>query len=335
MNVLITGGAGYIGSHTAKELWKHGHVPVTVDNLSRGHEWAVKWGPLEHVDLIDRVRLRRVFDTYSIGAVIHFAAFAYVGESMGTPSEYFRNNVVNTLNVLDAMREFGVSNIVFSSTCATYGDPQYLPLTELHPQSPVNPYGESKLMVERMLKWYERAYRIKYTALRYFNAAGADPDGEIGELHDPEPHLIPRAIAAALGRAPKVDVYGSDYDTCDGTAVRDYIHVADLASAHRLALKRMCEGAPGDTFNLGTGQGHSVMQVIRAVEQVGNRRVPYRLSPRRSGDPATLVADPRKAQALLGWNASLSSLETIVETAWNWQTSGRGSGIEVMHAVTR
>lgn len=320
MQILITGGAGYIGSHTAKRLAQAGYEPVVLDNLRHGHRWAVRWGPLVEMDLGDREGLARVFRNYRITAVIHFAAFAYVGESMREPAAYFRNNVVNTLNLLDAMREGGVGRIVFSSTCATYGDPHEIPIPENHPQQPVNPYGESKLMVERLLEWYGQAYGLGWTALRYFNAAGADPDGEIGEVHDPETHLIPRAIAAAMGDLPALDLFGTDYDTPDGTAVRDYIHVTDLADAHVQALLQLNQGGgPSTAFNLGTGCGHSVREVLSMVEQVGRRKVPVNESPRRAGDPPMLVANPEKACRELAWTPCLSSLAQIVETAWKWQ----------------
>ncbi len=318
MQVLVTGGAGYIGSHSAKELARAGYEPVVLDNLRHGHDWAVRWGPLIQMDLGDATGLRNVFRDYRIGAVIHFAAYAYVGESMRMPAEYFRNNVVNTVNLLDAMRSAGVNRIVFSSTCATYGNPQRIPMAEDHPQQPVNPYGESKLMVERLLKWYGEAYGLHWTALRYFNAAGADPDGEIGEVHDPETHLIPNAIAAAHGDLPAMELFGTDYDTPDGTAVRDYIHVTDLASAHSKALQRLIRGGASGAFNLGTGRGHSVRQVIAMVEKVGRQRVPLRERPRRAGDPPVLVADASLAARELNWTPEHSSLETVVETGWNW-----------------
>ncbi len=321
MQVLVTGGAGYIGSHTAKHLAENGDQPVVLDNLRHGHAWAVRWGPLIEMDLADREGLRSVFQRHRIDAVIHFAAFAYVGESMQAPAEYFRNNVVNTLNLLDAMRGAGVGRIVFSSTCATYGNPERVPMAEDHPQRPVNPYGESKLMVEKLLQWYGHAYGLAWTALRYFNAAGADPGGEIGEVHDPETHLIPRAIAAARGDLPALELFGTDYPTPDGTAVRDYIHVTDLASAHRKALTRLERGAGSAVFNLGTGQGHSVREVISAVNRAGGCALPVKESPRRAGDPPALVADSSLAQRELEWTPRYSSLDTIVETAWRWYGS--------------
>ena len=318
MQILVAGGAGYIGSHTAKTLARAGYEPVVLDNLGNGHRWAVRWGPLVEMDLADRDGLRAVFHQYRISAVIHFAALIEAGESVREPAKYFRNNVVNTLNLLDAMRESGVGRIVFSSTAAVYGNPQHTPMAEDHPQEPVNPYGVSKLMVEHLLECYGAAYGMTWTALRYFNASGADPEGELGEVHNPESHLIPRAIASAYGDLAELQVFGSDYETPDGTAVRDYIHVMDLASAHVRALERLSQGQPSSSFNLGTGRGYSVREVIAAVERAGQRKVPVREAPRRAGDPPMLVADPGRAARELGWRAQHSSLENIVETAWNW-----------------
>lgn len=317
-HVLVTGGAGYIGSHTAKALAGAGFVPVVLDSLVNGHQWAVKWGPFVQADLADREQLRRVFQQYPIQAVIHFAAYAYVGESMHCPEKYFRNNFVNTLNLLDAMREAGVRSIVFSSTCATYGVPQQTPIPEDHPQNPINPYGESKLMVERALRWYGSAYGLRAVILRYFNAAGADPDGEIGEDHNPETHLTPLAIMAALGTGPVLNVFGSDYDTADGTAVRDYVHVSDLANAHILAARYLQAGGTTMALNLGTGQGSTVCEVISMVETVGGQPVPVSLCERRAGDPPVLVCDPTAAMRALGWKPEHSDLRTILETAWRW-----------------
>lgn len=318
MHILVTGGAGYIGSHTAKVLSRAGHEPVVLDNLSYGHEWAVKWGPFEHGDLGDAPFVAGVLERHGIEAVIHFAASTYVGESMTDPRKYFRNNMVNTLNLLDAMQDCGVPSIVFSSTCATYGDPLRIPIDETHPQSPVNPYGQSKLMVEQTLRWYGHAYGLRSVALRYFNASGADPEGEIGEDHDPETHLVPLVIEAALGRRRAVGVFGTDYPTPDGTAIRDYIHVNDLADAHVRALDYLADGGASTAINLGTGTGHSVREVIQTVEQVGGRPVPRTDSPRRAGDPPQLVADPRRAREVLGWEAQYGDLRTIVEHAWAW-----------------
>jgi UDP-arabinose 4-epimerase len=316
--VLVTGGAGYIGSHTAKYLSRQGLEPVVLDNLSEGHREAVKWGPFVEGDLADSGLLKTVLRDYRIDAVIHFAAHCYVGESISRPAEYFRNNIGNTLNLLDAMREAGVRNIVFSSSCATYGVPDRTPITEQTPQSPINPYGESKLFVERALKWYGNAYGLKWAALRYFNAAGADPDGELGENHHPETHLIPLAIQAALGLGPELQVFGSDYPTPDGSAIRDYVHVWDLAAAHFRALEYLRAGAESCALNLGTGTGCSVLQVVRMVEAASGLPVPVRFAQRRAGDPPALVADPRQAFQTLGWTPVFSSLDQIIDTAFRW-----------------
>jgi UDP-arabinose 4-epimerase len=328
MRVLVTGGAGYIGSHTAKELARAGYEPVVVDNFRRGHRWAVRWGPLVEMDLADVNGLRKLFEQFHIEAVVHFAASAYVEESMREPAEYFRNNVVNTLNLLDAMRGAGINRIVFSSTCATYGYPERTPITEDHPQRPVNPYGESKLIIERVLSWYGRVYGLSWTALRYFNAAGADLDCEIGELHNPETHLIPRVIAAAHGDVPLLEIFGTDYETPDGTAVRDYIHVADLASAHVKALERLAKAGDVGAINLGTGRGHSIREVIDTVERLTQRKVPILECPRRAGDPDVLVADASLAARALGWVPDHSSLDEIVKTAWRWYGRVRSSDVQ-------
>jgi UDP-arabinose 4-epimerase len=322
MRILVTGGAGYIGSHTAKLLASQGHQPVSFDDMSQGHDWAVKWGPLERGSLADRGRLAEVFGRHDFDGVIHFAASALVGESMTSPGRYFENNTAGTLNLLEAMREAGVPSIVFSSTCATYGHPVHVPIEENHPQAPVNPYGESKLMVEKMLRWYGEIHGLRWMSLRYFNAAGADPGCEIGEDHDPETHLVPLVIGAALGTRPPVKIFGTDYPTPDGTAVRDYIHVADLAEAHLRALDRLGSGAASQAINLGTGQGHSVREVVEAVARVGGRSVPVVEAPRRPGDPAELVAAPGRAQQVLGWT-SRYALERIVEHAWAWHEQRR------------
>ena len=320
--ILVTGGAGYIGSHTCKVLAEAGFLPVTLDNLVYGHRSAVRWGPLIEGDLQDRTLIDQVLDQYRPVGVVHFAAYAYVGESMTDPGKYFRNNVSATLNLLDALTGHGVNAIVFSSTCATYGLPEQVPITEQLPQQPVNPYGESKLFVERALYWYQRAHSLGYTALRYFNAAGADPDGSLGEHHDPETHLIPLVIEAALGQRDTVEIYGTDYDTADGTAIRDYIHVLDLADAHLRALRYLMDGGNSIAMNLGTGQGHSVREVISAVERASGRPVPVKIGPRRAGDPPQLVADSSLARQTLGWVPGYSSLDTIVETAWRWHSNG-------------
>jgi UDP-arabinose 4-epimerase len=319
--VIVTGGAGYVGSHTCKALAKAGFRPVTIDNMLHGHEWAVKWGPLVKADLADSTALEGVFASYRPLAVLHFAAFAYVGESVSAPEKYYRNNVTGTLNLLAAMLQHRCRDIVFSSTCATYGIPTAIPITEDHLQQPINPYGWSKLMVERILCDYERAHGTRYCALRYFNAAGADPDGEIGEAHSPETHLLPLAVEAALGRRPYVEVLGTDYPTPDGTAIRDYIHVTDLAEAHVRALTHLLAGGSSACVNLGTGSGQSVREVVEAVQAVTRCVVRTRNAPRRPGDPPALVADPTRAGAMLGWQPQISDLETIVATAARWHAS--------------
>jgi UDP-glucose-4-epimerase GalE len=318
LKVLVTGGAGYIGSHACKALAAAGHHPVAFDSLVYGHPWAVKWGPLVEGDLADGELLRKTLREHEIQAVMHFAAFAYVGESMQDPGKYFRNNVGNTIALLDAMVAEDVKTIVFSSTCAIYGMPEVGAIAEDHPQRPVNPYGESKLFIEKALKWYGIAHGIRWTALRYFNAAGADPDGEIGEDHDPETHLIPLVIQAALGQRPEVQIFGTDYPTDDGSAVRDYIHVTDLAAAHVSAIDRLVQGEESFAVNLGTGQGHSVKEVIATVERLSGRKVNATESERRAGDPHELVAKPGLAAELLDWTPLYSGLETIVATALQW-----------------
>ncbi|GAB6036409.1 UDP-glucose 4-epimerase GalE [Fundidesulfovibrio butyratiphilus] len=321
--ILVTGGAGYIGSHTCKALSRAGFEPVAFDSLVYGHEWAVKWGPLVKGDILDGQALDAVFAEYRPVAVMHFAAFAYVGESVSDPEKYYRNNVAGTLSLLSAMRRAGCENIVFSSTCATYGVPQELPLREDHPQKPINPYGWTKLMMEQTLRDFDQAYAIKHASLRYFNAAGADPDGEIGEDHDPETHLIPLVIYATQGRRGQVEIFGTDYDTRDGTCVRDYIHVSDLAQAHILALDFLRRKRESLTVNLGTGNGQTVREVIRAVEKVSGKTTPVKEGPRRPGDPPGLYARADRAMELLGWKPALGDIETIVSTAWAWHEKHR------------
>ena len=316
--VLVTGGAGYIGSHTAKELARAGYRVVVYDNLSRGHRWAVRWGPFEEGDLLDQERLRKVIAEHRIEAVLHFAAFAAVGESMKCPEMYFRNNVAGSLSLLEAMQALGVRRIVFSSTCAVYGQPEIVPITEDNPKAPANPYGESKLMVERMLHWQGVCRGLQWMALRYFNAAGCDADGETGETHDPETHLIPSLLNAARGARPACPIFGGDYPTPDGTCIRDYIHVADLAAAHVLALRHLESGGASAAMNLGTGDGYSVNQILAAAEAVIGRPIPVVRQDRRPGDPPRLVAAPQRAFATLGWKPVHSTLENILGTAWRW-----------------
>ena len=320
--VLVTGGAGYIGSHTCKALSRAGFLPVVYDNLVYGHERAVHWGPLERGDIGDGLRLREVFKKYQPMAVLHFAAYAYVGESVVDPGKYYRNNVAGSLALLEAMQAAQIRNIVFSSTCATYGMPDRLPIAETAAQHPINPYGASKLMVERMLADFGIAHEMGYVGLRYFNAAGADPDGQIGEDHDPETHLIPLVLDAASGRRPDIAIFGTDYDTPDGTCIRDYIHVADLASAHVLALQALRAGKPSGFYNLGNERGYSVREVIAAVERISGLRVPVTLSPRRPGDPAALVSDATRAREELGWRPAYPGLDDMVRTAWGWHQKG-------------
>jgi UDP-glucose-4-epimerase GalE len=322
--ILIVGGAGFIGSQTAKLVAAAGHKPVVFDNLSSGHRWALRWGVFEEGDLADRETIDRVLARHNVDAVIDFAAHIEVGESVRNPRKYFRNNLVNTLNLLDAMVDKGVRQIVFSSTAAVYGDPLTVPIPEDHRLLPVNPYGESKLFVERTLRWYGDAYGLRWAVLRYFNAAGADPGGEIGEDHTPESHLVPLAIKAALGQRGELQVFGTDYPTPDGTAVRDYIHVVDLAQAHLLALDHLAADKPSFAANVGTGAGHSVREVIAAVERVSGRTVPRREVGRRPGDAPSLVADARLAQQLLNFQPQYPDLSTIVEHAWKWHSSRSG-----------
>jgi UDP-glucose-4-epimerase GalE len=324
--VLVTGGAGYIGSHACKALARAGYLPVAYDSLVYGHESAVRWGPFVHADLADTDRLLAAMREHRIVAVMHFAAFGYVGESVQKPALYFRNNVVNAVNLLDAMLAAEIRHIVFSSSCATYGTPEVVPITEEAPQRPINPYGETKLIMERMLHWYGGAYGIGACMLRYFNAAGADPEGEIGEDHDPETHLIPLILDAAIGRRPQIDIYGTDYPTRDGTAVRDYIHVQDLAAAHVRAIGYLRDGGASVAVNLGTGHGHTVREVVDAAERITGRTVPRRLVARRAGDPAELVADPRRARDVLGWQAEVSDLDSIIRTAWAWHVRKNAGG---------
>ena len=317
-NILVTGGAGYIGSHACKALANAGYQPIVYDNLLYGHEWAVQWGPLVIGDISDQQKLREVFETYKPEAVMHFAAFAYVGESVQDPAKYYKNNVVGTIHLLEAMRESNIQSIIFSSSCATYGTPTQLPIPEDHVQNPINPYGRSKWMIEHVLADYEKAYGLRSTSLRYFNAAGADPEGLIGESHDPETHLIPLVLDAASGKRPSITIFGEDYDTHDGTCVRDYIHVEDLANAHVLALKALQDGQKTRAFNLGNGNGYSIKEIIESVERVTGLKVPVEMGPRREGDPASLIGSAETIKQALGWTPRFTNLDDIIKTAWNW-----------------
>ena len=323
MRVAVIGGAGYIGSHAAKALAQAGHEPVVVDNLSTGHREAVRWGPLHEVDIRDRAALAAVFATIRPAAVMHFVALAYVGDSMRDPLAYYETNVAGTLSLLEAMQAVDCPRIVFSSSCATYGIPDRLPITEATPQHPTNPYGETKLACERLLHWAGVAHDLRWMALRYFNAAGADPDGEIGETHEPEPHLIPLALRAAAGTGTPLKVMGTDYPTPDGTAMRDYVHVSDLASAHVLALEHLARGGASRAVNLGTGTPSSVLEVMHTVQAVTGRAVPHEMADRRPGDPPELWADAGLARSLLGWAPRYPTLDQMVETAWAWAAGKR------------
>lgn len=317
MKICVTGGAGYIGSHTCKLLAHTGHEVYVYDNLSTGHRDAVRWGEFFHGDIRDTQNLRACLKKIRPDGIIHFAAHAYVGESVQNPGKYFSNNVGGSLSILEAMRDEKVPAIVVSGTCAVYGQPMSVPVKEDCPGAPINPYGASKLFMERMLADFERAHDISWISLRYFNAAGSSPDGEIGESHDPETHLIPRVIQAALGRLDAIDIYGDDYPTPDGTCIRDYIHVDDLAKAHLLAMEYLLAGKPSMPLNLGTGTGFSVREIIDGVSRLAAKAVPARILGRRAGDPAELIADPRKAREILGWKAQ-KSMEQSLEDAWNF-----------------
>jgi len=317
-NILVTGGAGYIGSHTCKALAMAGYYPIAYDNMVYGNPWAVKWGPLEEGDINDRERLDIVIEKYNPSAVLHFAAFAYVGESICHPRKYFRNNVTGSMTLFEAMCDHGIQNIVFSSSCATYGTPEITPISENHVQKPINPYGASKLMVERILNDFHYAYNINHVSLRYFNAAGADSDGEIGEFHVPETHLIPLVLETALKKHPHISIYGNDYDTPDGTCVRDYIHVEDLAQAHVAALTFLKNDKRSESFNLGTGKGFSVKEIIKEAERLTGKEIPFVICDKRRGDPAKLIAVANKAKQAFEWVPRQSNLENIIKTAWNW-----------------
>jgi UDP-glucose 4-epimerase len=320
--VLVTGGAGYIGSHVVKELGRKGYQPLVYDNLSTGHRWAIKGDELIEGDLGDKRHVEEILRKEKPLAVMHFAASSLVRESVERPELYFRNNVINSFNLLEAMLAAGVKCFIFSSSAAVYGNPHQVPIVEDHPLAPVNPYGEGKVFVEKALRWYEEAHGLRYISLRYFNAAGADPEGELGEDHDPETHLIPRILAVALGRRPAIEIYGTDYETPDGTCIRDYIHVSDLAQAHILALEALLDGATSRVYNLGNQRGFSVREVVDVARMVTNHPIPVRESSRRQGDPPVLVASSERIKKELGWKPHYDDLKTILETAWGWMKKG-------------
>jgi UDP-glucose 4-epimerase len=326
MTILVTGGAGYIGSHTVKLLKSKGYNLVVFDNLIYGHQDFIDKLEVEFVkgDLSDRGLLAQIFSQYQIEGVIHFAAYAYVGESMTNPAKYYRNNVVSTLNLLEAMESARVRKIVFSSTCATYGMPEEVPISETHPQNPINTYGYTKLVVEKMLADFQRAYGWEYVIFRYFNACGASPDGILGEDHDPEPHLIPLTLYTALGKRDYISILGDDYPTPDGTCIRDYIHVEDLADAHLLGLEYLLRGGTSEVFNLGNGNGFSVKEVIEAAKKVTQIDFPVKIGDRRPGDPPILVGASTKAHQILGWQPQYPEIETIITHAWQWHQKRHG-----------
>ena len=320
MNILVTGGAGYIGSHVCKCLSVRGHLPVAYDNLSRGHPAAVKWGPLEIGGIEDRDRLRAVIERYRPAAVMHFAAFAYVGDSVEKPLLYYHNNVAGSAVLFETLVEFGPLPVIFSSSCVTYGVPRTFPISEDHPQQPISPYGHSKLFVERILADAGKAYGLPWVALRYFNAAGTDPDGDIGEDHSPETHLIPLVLRAARDKTA-LEIYGTDYRTPDGTCVRDYVHVVDIADAHLRALDYLLAKRESCALNLANARGYSVKEVIAAAERVCGRTIKVKLAPRRPGDPPILIGSAKRAHELLGWSAKRSDLEVQIADAWKWVKS--------------
>ena len=318
MNILVTGGAGYIGSHCCKELSKKGFQPVTIDNLVYGHKDFVRWGEFFEGDVGDPAHLKKCLAQYKIDAVMHFAAYAYVGESVEDPVKYYENNLCNTIQLLHAVLDNNIRYVVFSSTCATYGHPQKTPIDEDHPLNPINPYGKTKRMIEEILQDYHNAYGLKYISLRYFNAAGADPDTEVGEDHDPETHLIPLVLDAAIGKRKGIKVFGTDYETPDGTCIRDYIHVTDLAQAHILALQQLMGGADSSVYNLGNGQGFSVLEVIERARKITGKNIVVENSDRRPGDPPVLIASNAKAVKELGWKPQYADIDDIIGTAWEW-----------------
>lgn len=316
--VLVTGGAGYIGSHVARALALNGIEPVTYDNLSEGHRWAVRYGPLERGDLADQTRIEAVMRRYRPVAVVHLASLIAAGASVVQPADYYQNNVAGTLALLQAMREAGVGRLVFSSSAAVYGEPRTTPIDEDHPKLPINPYGGSKLMCERMIEDFAAAYGVRAASLRYFNAAGAEPGGEIGEAHRNETHLIPLVLEAAAGLRRHVAIFGTDYATRDGTCLRDYVHVCDIADAHLLALRFLEQQAGAHSFNLGSGSGSTVREVVAAAERITGRKVATEERPRRPGDPTALLADPARARDILGWKPRYPALDDQISTAWNW-----------------
>ncbi len=319
--ILIVGGAGYIGSHMCKYLHNKKMSPIVLDNLSYGHREAVKWGRLYEGELDDQDLLTEIFNKHDIKAVMHFAAFCYVGESVTDPLKYYQNNVAATLGLLKGMLKHKIKHFIFSSTCATYGEPQKLPLTEDHPQNPINPYGRSKLMIEQILDDFDSAYGLKSVCLRYFNAAGADPDGELGEDHRPETHLIPIVLQTALKQRKELKIFGNNYPTEDGTCIRDYIHINDLAQAHYLALLHLLNDGASKKYNLGNNNGHSIMEVIKVSAKVSKKEIPYQFAERREGDPAILVGSSEKAIKELNWQPEFNTLKNIIETAWNWHSN--------------
>jgi UDP-glucose 4-epimerase len=316
--ILIVGGAGYIGSHINKELNKQGFKTLVLDNLSTGRKELVKWGEFVEVDLVDKNKLTEIFEKYEIEAVMHFAASKAVGESVENPAKYYRNNVVNTLNLLEVMKEKGIFNFIFSSSAAVYGVPQYMPIDEKHPLAPINPYGQTKYIIEKMLADFDLAYGFKYVVLRYFNACGADLDGDVGEWPGSGQNLIPLVLEAVVGSKSKVEIFGTDYPTPDGTCVRDYIHVSDLATAHVLALKKLLETKKSEIYNLGNGKGFSVREVIAAVKKVSEKEFEVVETERRAGDPAILVASSDKIKSELGWKPQIPEIDRIVKSAWRW-----------------
>lgn len=320
IEILVVGGAGYIGSHMCKYLHGKGLKPVVLDNLSLGHKESVKWGPLYVGELDDQKLLTDIFTRHDIQAVMHFAAFCYVGESVTAPLKYYQNNVAATLGLLTSMLGHGIDKMIFSSSCATYGEPESLPISEGQSQQPINPYGRTKLMMENILDDLDSANGLKSVCLRYFNAAGADPEGELGEDHDPETHLIPLVLNAALGRLKELTVFGKDYPTEDGTCVRDYIHINDLAQAHYLALQHLLDGGKSEKYNLGNGSGYSILDVIHTASLLSGKEIQYTFADRRPGDPAVLVGSAEKVTRELGWNPEFNTLETILQTAWNWHS---------------